>query len=419
MHEYLMQYGVPFILYILFVGVLQSLSVFLMAYKYVRPRKYNALIWVLLILIFAIHDTVWGLFGYYEGSNKYMLSLEILIWCLSVYGVVKFFCIGSAHINFTHLLGVEFVNQVFGMLFTFPVYMLACGFDLEKTTRFMNEPSLQGAFYIGIVYLVIALLSKCAWDFIYKHRGKRFHIILLIFCLADIAALILYSWLLVGISFLVVSVLVFMSFSQHNHNEKELREQFTYYQELAEKQERREREISVIRHDIANHINVMEEMQKNEEGQQLLKKIDRMNRSMTGIPVLDCLIREKASVCEKEGVFFEQKGGAIGQTKLTEYELISLFANLLDNAIEAAKMTEEKTVNIAVEKQQGVLKITVSNSKLAEQKPLESDFKTTKTDKKKHGIGSRIIRDIVEVNGGRITYYDEGEQMRVVVLMQL
>ncbi len=418
MHEYLMQYGTAFILYVFYVGVLQAFSVFLMAYKYVTPRKYKMMIWGGLIFVFAIHDTVWSLFGYYEGSNKFLLSLEILIWCTAVYLIVKTCCKGSTHVNFVHLLAVEFVNQIFGMLFTFPIYMLASGFDLEKASKFMNEPSLQGCLYMGMVYLVVAVLCKVVWDFMYKHRGKYFNLLLVILCLADIAALLLYSWLIVGIAFLIVSYFVVISFRQHNQNEKQLRQQFAFYQELAEKQAKREKEISVIRHDIANHMNVMEEMQKDEEGQKLLKKLDKANRSMTGIPVLDCLIREKASLCEKEGISFEREGGAIGETKITEYEFVSLFANLLDNAIEAARETEDKSVKLSVEKQQGFLKITVSNSKLAEHKPIENDFKTTKKDKKNHGLGSRIVRDIAEVHGGRVSYHDEGEQMRVVVLMQ-
>lgn len=166
-------------------------------------------------------------------------------------------------------------------------------------------------------------------------------------------------------------------------------------------------------------MNVMEEIQKNEGGQELLKKLDKANRSMTGIPVLDCLIREKTSVCEKEEITFTREGGSIGETAITEYEFVSLFANLLDNAIEAAKETEEKEVTLSLERQQGYLKVTVSNSKLPDRKPVEEGFRTTKKDKRNHGIGSRIIRDIVEKHGGRITYHDEGGRMRVVALVQV
>jgi signal transduction histidine kinase len=282
----------------------------------------------------------------------------------------------------------------------------------------MDAPTLFNFCYVTIVYMIMAVVAKIVWDFMYKHRGKHFRILLIIFCVLDIGALAFGGWRIMCAAFLAGVYIMISAITQNNQNEKHLREQFAFYQDLAEKQAKREKEISIIRHDIANHMNVMEEMQKDAEGQELLRKLDKANRSMTGIPVLDCLIREKASVCEKEGIAFEREGGTIGETKITEYEFVSLFANLLDNAIEAAKETEEKTVKLSVEKQQGVLKITVSNSKLAERRPLENDFKTTKKDKKNHGLGSRIVRDIVEVHGGRVSYHDEGGQMRVVALMQ-
>lgn len=419
MHEYLMQYGWVFVAYVFYIGVLQSLSVIWMTNCYIKPRKKPWLAYTIIVLIFAVHDTIWSLFGYYEGSNKYLLSFEIIIWCVLVYWTVKKWCVGNYYVNIIHLFAVEFVYQVFGMLLAFPIHMLVSGFDFDKASKLVDEPSFFSVIYLTIIYFCIAGLAKCVWDFIYKHRGGNFNVLLLVFCLADIGALLLYSWMIVGISFLVCAYFIVISFRQHNQNEKHLRQQFAFYQELAEKQAKREKEISVIRHDIANHMNVMEEMQKDEEGQELLKKLDKANRSMTGIPVLDCLIREKASLCEKEGISFEREGGAIGETKITEYEFVSLFGNLLDNAIEAAKETEEKTVKLVVEKQQGVLKIKVSNSKLVERKPLENDFKTTKKDKKNHGLGRRIVRDIVEVHGGRVSYHDDREQMRVVVLMQL
>ena len=140
---------------------------------------------------------------------------------------------------------------------------------------------------------------------------------------------------------------------------------------------------------------------------------------MTGIPVLDCLLREKTVLCEKQTITFIKSGTVIGETGITEYEFVSLFANLLDNAIEAAQKTEKKYVELKIEKQQGVLMITVSNSKQEKQRPLENEFGTTKKDKRKHGIGNRIIRDIVEAHGGRVTYHDQGDVMKVVALMQM
>lgn len=419
MHEYITQYGAMFVLYVTYIGLLQALSVIWMSYRHIRPRKNTRLYYTVMTLIFTLHDAVWSLFGYYEGSNKVYLSLEILLWCLLVYQSVKKCCIGNSYINFIHMLALEWINQMFGMICTFPAVMLLCGFDFEKGTKMFNEPSYQAIVYMTVIYFCVAGLSKIVWDFVCRHKGKYFHIMLLVFCLADIGALLLYGWRVLVPVFLACAFIIVTSFRQHNKNEKYLREQFAFYQELAHKQTQREKEISVIRHDIANHINVIEEMQKDDAGQKLLEKIDKANRNMTGIPVLDCVLREKTMLCEKHSITFIKSGTVIGETGITEYEFVSLFANLLDNAIEAAQKTEKKYVELKIEKQQGVLMITVSNSKQEKQRPLENEFGTTKKDKRKHGIGNRIIRDIVEAHGGRVTYHDQGDVMKVVALMQM
>lgn len=419
MHELVYQYGFVFVLYLLHIGLMQAVSVLLMAYKYIKPRRGRKWYYLILLALFTANDVFWSVFGYNSEKNEVMLAFEILVLCVLTYLIMKYLFIGDPVYNFYHLFALEWVYQIFGMILTFPAYMIICKFDVSKASEFMNAPTWFNYFYVLIVYLIIAIVAKVVWDFIYKHHGKHFKIVLIIFCILDIGALAFGGWRIMCAAFLAGVYIVISAIKQNNQNEKYLREQFSYYRELALKQAQREKEISVIRHDIANHMNVLEEMQNDDKGQRLLKKLDKANRSMTGIPVLDCLIREKTMLCEKNGIVFTREGTTIGETTITEYEFVSLFANLLDNAIEATKKTEKKYINLSVEKQQGFLKILVSNSKPVNQNPLENDFITTKKDKKKHGIGNRIIRDIVELHGGRITYHDEGKELRVVVLMQI
>lgn len=418
MHELVCQYGFVFVLYLLHIGLMQAVSVLHMAYKYIKPRRGRKWYYLILLALFTANDVFWSVFGYNSEKNEVMLAFEILVLCVLTYLIMKYLFIGEPVYNFYHLFALEWVYQIFGMILTFLVYMIICKFDVSKASEFMNAPTWFNYFYVLIVYLIIAIVAKVVWDFIYKHRGKHFKIVLIVFCILDIGALAFGGWRIMCAAFWAGVYIVISAIKQNNQNEKYLREQFSYYRELALKQAQREKEISVIRHDIANHMNVLEEMQNDDKGQRLLKKLDKANRSMTGIPVLDCLIREKTMLCEKNGIVFIREGTTIGETTITEYEFVSLFANLLDNAIEAAQKTKQKYVELKLEKQQGVLKITVSNSKPAELRPLENDFDTTKKDKKKHGIGNRIVRDIVELHSGRITYYDEGETMRAVLLMQ-
>lgn len=419
MHEFVYQYGFIFILYLLHIGIMQAVSVLLMAYKYIRPRNGKNWYYLVLLILFTANDMFWSVYGYNTEKNEVMLSVEIFVWCILTYLIMKYLFVGDPVYNFYHFLALEWIYQIVGFILTFPAYMIICGFDVSKASEFMNAPTVFNYFYVLIVYLIIAIIAKVVWDFIYKHRGKHIKIVLIIFCILDIGALVFGGWKIMCAAFLAGVYIIISAIKHNNKNEKYLREQFAYYQELAKKQAQREKEISVIRHDIANHMNVLEEMRKDDEGQKLLEKLDKANRNMTGIQVLDCLIREKAMFCEKNDIAFVREGTVIGKNAITEYEFVSLFANLLDNAIEAAQKTEKRKVKLSVEKQQGFLKIVVSNSKPVEQKPLENDFDTTKKDKKKHGVGSRIIRDIVELHSGRITYHDEGEEMRTVVLMQV
>ena len=414
MHEFLGEYG--YILYAAYIAIMQSGAVSYLASKHVIVRK--KYIYGVVFCVLTMHDLYWSLFGY-GAKNIVVPIIEILILGVIVYFIMKMSAVGKTLTNFTHLFAIEWVFQMFLTIFTFPFFMIMTSFDMDKVAHIMDTPSLKNVLCLSFLYMLTCVIANVAWRFVCRTKNKYFPIVTMVFCVLDIGALILYGWRIIVAVFLACAFIIVTSFRQHNKNEKYLREQFAFYQELAHKQTQREKEISVIRHDIANHMNVMEEMQKNDAGQKLLEKIDKTNRNMTGIPVLDCLLREKTVLCEKQTITFIKSGTVIGETGITEYEFVSLFANLLDNAIEAAQKTEKKYVELKIEKQQGVLMITVSNSKQEKQRPLENEFGTTKKDKRKHGIGNRIIRDIVEAHGGRVTYHDQGDVMKVVALMQM
>lgn len=378
-----------------------------------------------------------------------------MIFCLVLLLTQTYFCEGNAILNSLQILAIEWVWQISEMITPFPIYMLFTNFDLEKTQALFTTVSAVNMVHFVMIAFITTLPLKYIWSYMYQHKGKVYDFACALFGVLDIVCLIFYGWKVVAVALPTVLCIILTSFLKQSKNEKALKEQFDYYNKLMETQKQREKEISVIRHDIANHLNVMEEMQKDEEGQKLLKKIDKKSRNFTGIPVVDCLIREKEKLCEKEGISFIKEGVTIEDTKISEYELVSLFANLLDNAIEAAKNVrvesenrtaeketenavgnvvecivenpredvEEKVakrmVKLEVTRQQGYIKIVVRNTKLSTQTPIDNNFMTTKKEKSRHGLGNYIVREIVEKKDGRVTYCDEGDTMNVIVLLQL
>lgn len=419
MKDFIALYGNQIIYFTFYIGIVQALCTLWILKKQLKPKRNRYLSLGGLILLLALHDTFWSLYGYQEPDMVFVNLGEVFVYGMIIFLYLHMCFADKTTTLFKKVFAAECLFQLMGVIMTFPFYMIICNFQLEHVAEFMNTPCVFSVLYVLITYPIMAVLSKPIWNYLNKTEGKMIDLIMISFFIIDFATLFMGSWPTICILFILWVALLIQIFFVQNENEKRMKEQFAYYKELAEKQEKREQKIAVIRHDISNHLSVMQEMQKDEAGVNLLKSIDKSARSMTGNAVVDCLLREKTRLCEREGISFQKKGDMIGKTEVTDYELVSLFANLLDNAIEAAREAAQKTVTMTIEKKQGHLKIVVSNAKLAERQMPANGIGTTKRDKKRHGIGNRIIRQIVEKHEGRISYYDEGERMTVVVLMQL
>lgn len=110
---------------------------------------------------------------------------------------------------------------------------------------------------------------------------------------------------------------------------------------------------------------------------------------------------------------------------LSDSELVSLFANLLDNAREACvrcsgKMAynagqRPREISIAITSTGNDMCIAVVNSKPSDEHPNVKDIKTSKPDKENHGFGVAIIRSIVAKYGGVMQMSDGGDVFRVEI----
>ena len=97
-----------------------------------------------------------------------------------------------------------------------------------------------------------------------------------------------------------------------------------------------------------------------------------------------------------------------GQNPISDVELVSLFANLLDNAITASEISEQPFVKLRSKIKDSQWIIIVRNTKSPDWRPIESKFLTTKKEKENHGYGIKIIKSIVKKQDGIVDFTDEG-----------
>lgn len=168
-------------------------------------------------------------------------------------------------------------------------------------------------------------------------------------------------------------------------------------------------------HDNLNHMMLIQQMitQKNyKEAEEYLNSLINRNPEIliSNIQLSDDFLKSllmiKFELCKKKNIPISIK--ADDSTPSCEsLDLCIMLSNLLDNAIEASEKTDKPKIEIILSKNKGYYNITVKNKIDKSVLKDNSDLKTTKKEKKRHGIGIQSIRETVERYNGMMEYYEE------------
>ncbi len=126
----------------------------------------------------------------------------------------------------------------------------------------------------------------------------------------------------------------------------------------------------------------------------------------TGNEILDTILTERSLVCEKNGIQFSCIADGAALSFLSTGDTYSLFANAIDNAMEAVMQLddpEKRIISLTVQQRMGMASVLVDNyydnNKLAFKNGLPE---TTKENEQYHGFGMKSIRMIVEKYDGEM-----------------
>ena len=172
-------------------------------------------------------------------------------------------------------------------------------------------------------------------------------------------------------------------------------------------------EIRAFRHDIINNLSMLSALheEKNYEGAKdyidtLLGNVKSMSpKYITGDEMLDCIVGMKAAKMDEEGINFTLEGVIDCGLGMKAVDICSIFANALDNAIEACEKVSkdlERWIKLSVKRTDKFFLIKLENTMNEEEKtqPLsrlfdEGERITTKKDKAHHGFGVQNMKETV------------------------
>jgi hypothetical protein len=173
-------------------------------------------------------------------------------------------------------------------------------------------------------------------------------------------------------------------------------------------------EIRKIKHDMKNFLILAENSDK-----RYLKDIDEYfdkfnNYVNSGNRILDLLIMNKAKICQEKNIEFKYQLSTQNLGNLNALDIISIFGNILDNAIEACEKNEKREIYFKIWEANGFVFIKEENP-MAEILMKQSKFITTKHDRDLHGLGLTCVEEAIKHYDGICKFFIQDGKFHVTL----
>ena len=231
-------------------------------------------------------------------------------------------------------------------------------------------------------------------------------------------ALILYTALFFVAIFAFVGI-IRAAFVLNRHQKLEQENALAAYnQKYYETMEIQQFEIRRLKHDLANHLQMIQSLPAAEKDSYIQQMIENpvFEKVLvySGDATVNAVLTAKERMMRQHGISFCAKVDIPHELPFEKPDLCALFANALDNAAEgcAALETGKRQVELTARAAKGLLALEVRNPFTEKQETsavqfLDSLPKTTKSDTAKHGFGLRSIQTTVKKYGGTMELRQE------------
>ncbi|MBQ8813545.1 MAG: GHKL domain-containing protein [Lachnospiraceae bacterium] len=268
-------------------------------------------------------------------------------------------------------------------------------------------------------------------------RIIRMTTLIVIFCVyyfsriyaVDMNSIYFENWwgMVLGFVLFVVGVIIY-SVNEKGKNTTKLLQIKCGLLEEQYQQIRAERESKdILLHDMKNHLLAIAGLAQDGQVKQIETYVQEMyhilelkgQKISVGHPFLDLILDQKIAQAECAGIKVKTEVGDLSDLTLSEMEICALFSNLLDNAIEANERLGDrakKWIRIICKRQNRLLIVWITNP--TEIEVVNGEIpETTKTDKVRHGLGLRSVKQIVEGHEGILRICTENGAFEVYICM--
>lgn len=215
---------------------------------------------------------------------------------------------------------------------------------------------------------------------------------------------------------------------RQDYQETIIQAELSYFQQYKEQQ----RETRRFHHDIRNHLLSLRMMlEQNKEGEvkeyldSLLSNVSALSPEIaTGDEMLDCILSVKAALMKQAGIAFSLDGLLEHELSWKPIDLCAVFANAMDNAIEACRKIpeeQERKIQFRIRKTEQYYCIEIRNTICGGEdhcKLLYSDVPiSSKPNQNLHGFGMQNMKQTIEKYGGFLQMDYQEHQVTVSLMI--
>lgn len=186
--------------------------------------------------------------------------------------------------------------------------------------------------------------------------------------------------------------------------------------------------LEIYRHDIMKHFHTIALLLQIDKRDKALEYLSSINNeysknldvsNYTDDDVLNAILSDKKNIASNNGIELRITADKVLNFPLSSFELCSMFDNLLDNAIEACqRVSGNKFIDLFILHQEEQMCIIEKNSYCGEVFLENGQFLTTKKEKINHGLGIKIIKEIVKKSNGKMLIeLDNREEVFIVTII--
>lgn len=201
-----------------------------------------------------------------------------------------------------------------------------------------------------------------------------------------------------------------------NLMQQQSKEMLLHYHE----RELAQQNVRKLYHDIKNHLAVLNELPFDERIDYLtnIQEVisDYEKFPSTGSQVLDVIISDKMALMETLGIRFSHNLSLDDTMRLENIDVVTIFGNAIDNAIEACIQIPmgERFIKINSASGRGMLIVKISNPTILKD---AKNLKTLKKDRENHGIGLQNIKMSIDKYHGEMVTDIKDEIFSLSILL--